>query len=100
MTSRLRIKPAALRDIQEIREDYERLSSDLAERFSSELLRVLEQIESMPTIYAPVDLNCRQVCLHRFPQVVTYMIDGETVVILAVLHGHRDPQLWKRRPKP
>ena len=97
MTYRLRIKPPAVRDILEIRNDYGAVSSDLAERFEFELLRVLEQIESMPTIHAQGDLNCRQACLRRFPQVVTYLLDGETVVVLAVLHGHRDPEMWKRR---
>ena len=100
MTYRLQIKPPAFRDIQEIRKEYQAISTDLAERFDSELLRLLEQIESMPTIYAQVELNCRQACLRRFPQVVTYLIDGETIVVLAVLHGHRDPALWKCRAEP
>jgi len=100
VTYRLKIKPPALRDIQVIRRDYEAVSPELARRFDAEILRALEQIESMPTIYARVHRNCQQVSLRRFPQVITYLIDGETVVVIAVMHCHRDPALWKRRTEP
>ncbi len=94
---RLRIKPGALEDIRELRLEYALISEVLAEGFSQELLRVLERIETTPELYALIELGCRQVRLNRFPHVVTYLIDGDRVVVLAVLHGRRKSKTWKLR---
>ena len=97
MTDRLRIKPEAVEDIRQIRDEYAAIADQLAERFSEELLRVLSLVETMPEAYAIVEREYRQVCLNHFPHVVAYIVNGGSVVVLAVLHGHRNPETWKRR---
>jgi len=35
--------------------------------------------------------------LRRFPYCVFYILEPNEIVVLACMHGHRDPQLWRER---
>jgi hypothetical protein len=39
----------------------------------------------------------RRALLHQFPYGVYFLFEAEAVAILAVLHSHRNPDVWKRR---
>ncbi|MCD5417498.1 type II toxin-antitoxin system RelE/ParE family toxin [Candidatus Bipolaricaulota bacterium] len=40
--------------------------------------------------------TCRAI-MHRFPFGVFYRIEGDSIVVVAVLHGSRHPKRWKER---
>jgi plasmid stabilization system protein ParE len=39
----------------------------------------------------------RRALLHQFPYGIYFLSEREAVVILAVLHSHRNPDVWKSR---
>jgi hypothetical protein len=42
-------------------------------------------------------MSLRRALLHRFPFGAFYVVDGDGAVVIGVLHGSRDPRLWKSR---
>jgi plasmid stabilization system protein ParE len=48
--------------------------------------------------FAPISsLGIRRILTHRFPYGVYFSVEGETIVIVAVLSTARDPAEWQRR---
>ncbi|HUE72597.1 MAG TPA: hypothetical protein VMP01_17055 [Pirellulaceae bacterium] len=49
----------------------------------------------MPELHAVVYKNVRQTLVRRFPYVVCYLFEDDKVFVVAVFHGHGDPDSWK-----
>jgi toxin ParE1/3/4 len=47
-----------------------------------------------------VDDSIRRAALHRFPYGIFYLVDGDTIRVLAILHRARSPEHWRRRSQP
>ena len=92
------ISLAFLPDVQpEIREAYrwyERQRKGLGKQFRAELKSVFARIQRMPTVFAPIHADVRCVVANRFPYVVYYRVLPDTVLVIAVLHRSRDPNVW------
>ena len=97
MSFQLVIKDGARRDISEAYRHYCDISSQLGVDFLDRLDEAFERIVSSPEFYARVLEDIRQMRVRRFPYVVSYLVENDRVVILAVLHGHRDPSEWQIR---
>ena len=97
MSFPLIIRPEAETDLIEARAWYEQQRDDLGSEFLTEIEDVFERIGKQPRLYAVEYKEVRRVALSRFPYVVYYRILDETVEIIAVIHGSRDPRLWKSR---
>jgi toxin ParE1/3/4 len=70
----------------------------LEEDFISEVGRVVDRITENPDLYREFDPPFRKAKTDRFPyQIVFVVIDGETVLIVAVMHQSRRPGYWKER---
>jgi plasmid stabilization system protein ParE len=39
----------------------------------------------------------RKAIPRRFPYLILYRSDGETITVIACMHAHRDPQSWMAR---
>ena len=88
----------------EVREDidsayawYEEQQTGLGERFLSAVSDVVQQIQSNPQVFGRVRGNVRAGLARDFPYVVYFRSEVTRIVIIAVLHGRRDPQIWMRR---
>jgi plasmid stabilization system protein ParE len=57
----------------------------------------LKRIELMPESSVQVFEDIRRAVVHRFPYSVFYRIEESQIVVLAVFHTKRDPQIWKVR---
>jgi len=95
----LRFRREVPDDIEEACRWYNEQRPGLRHEFLAELKASLARIAENPQMYATGYRSVRSARLHRFPYVVHYRIHGETVVVLAVLHGSRDPALWRRRAR-
>jgi toxin ParE1/3/4 len=62
-----------------------------------EVLRVLCAISGQPEEYPLVHKEIRRAVTRRFPFGVYYLIGRADLIVLAVMHGSRDPSSWKRR---
>ncbi len=80
-----------------MRDWYEQQQADLGSEFFTEIDDAFERIQDRPHLYAEEYKQVRRVGLRRFPYVVYYRIIEETVEIIAVVHGSRDPKHWQSR---
>ena len=82
------------REIQEAAEYYEAERAGLGDRFWREVDAHIRWILANPPIPRLRPGDYRRVNLKVFPYYIAYAIRGETIVLLAVAHGHRKPQYW------
>jgi toxin ParE1/3/4 len=97
MTFDVRLRPEAEQDLAEQARWYEDQVSGLGDRFLDEVLAAFSSIAESPLLYPTVYRNTRRVLIHRFPFGIYYKIEDATIVVLAVMHGSRDPRRWKVR---
>lgn len=97
MARRFVVQPQSELDIQAAAVWYEDQRSALGGRFLDELALVFRRIEENPRQFPVVKGEMRRALLHQFPYGVYFLFERETVAILAVLHSHRHPDVWKRR---
>jgi plasmid stabilization system protein ParE len=57
----------------------------------------LERIGQMPELHAVIYRDARRARVRRFPYNIYYRIRANRVEVIAILHGHRDPSVWKSR---
>lgn len=97
MNYELLIKEGAQADIREGFQQYTEISPHLGKDFLQRLDNAFAQILSGPEMCAKVYKEIRQKKIRRFPDVISYVLEVDRVVVLAVLHGHRKPKAWKGR---
>ena len=97
MTRRLIVRPEAELDIEEATSWYESRWPSLGVRFTDQLGQLLQQIANNPFQFPEVEHGVRRGLLHRFPYAVYFATAEEIIAVLAVLHQHRHPDLWKQR---
>lgn len=81
----------------EAMEYYDRASPGLGLAFLSEVERTMVRIMRDPEAWTKVSAHCRRCRTRRFPYGVFYSIEGDLVLISAVLHLRRDPASWRSR---
>jgi plasmid stabilization system protein ParE len=59
----------------------------------------IEGIETQPEIGAPArpDPQTRRVLVERFPYQVVYRLEGNEIVVVAIVHLKRRPGYWQHR---
>jgi plasmid stabilization system protein ParE len=68
-----------------------------AQKFSIELSHAVESVAENPQRWPRHLLNTRRFFLRHFPFAVIYRELPSTIQILAVAHGHRQPDYWRNR---
>ena len=76
---------------------YENRVSGLGSEFLLCIDAVLNAVSRNPLLYPQVHRNIRRALTRRFPYEVFFIVDGQCVVILAVFHAKRDPNIWRKR---
>ena len=94
---KLRITSNVRREIQEAAEYYEAERPGLGDHFWQEVDEYVRWILANPTVPRLRSGDYRRVNLKVFPFYIAYAIRGETIVLLAVAHGHRKPEYWMGR---
>ena len=97
MTLEIRLRTETERDLLEAASWYEGQQSGLGHRFLDEALKAFSAIAERPSLYPIVHRNTQRSLIHRFPFGVYYRVEGAVVVVIAIIHGSRDPQTWQRR---
>lgn len=91
------VKPAAQLEFDEAVDWYRKRSPQLAARFAFEVHRVFESICKQPQIYGFVSKNVRFARTDTFSYAVYFCVDETEVVVVAILHTSRDPELLQSR---
>ena len=76
---------------------YEDQKAKLGEDFLACVDSTLDRIEERPEAYRIVFQDFRRAIIHRFPYVVYYRIISSRIIVIAVVHGKRDPKTWQSR---
>jgi hypothetical protein len=78
---------------------YDGLLTGLGSEFAAEVRAGLRRIGEYPKAWPVVDDDIRRYRLNRFPYGLVYMLHESEIVVLAVMHLHRQPDYWKERSK-
>lgn len=76
---------------------YETQQPDLGRRFLASVQDAVNRIRLNPHLYPVVELNVRRCLAKTFPFGVLFKELPDKIVIMAVMHLHRDPDYWKTR---
>ena len=80
---------------------YNGQAEGLGLEFSNEVKATILRITEHPEAWSPISKRTRRCRTKRFPYGLIYQVRGNTLLIIAVMHLHREPESWKARiPKP
>ena len=97
MSRKLIIRPEAEADLTEAFEWYESRVTGLGLEFIRTVDSLFNSIIRNPQAYPVVYKSARRALTRKFPYEVFFMVDTDSVVILAVFHAKRNPQRWRER---
>lgn len=90
-------EPSVDLDVEAAFEWYENEQPGLGMEFLDELRAIYNRIADGPLKYQELRGGIRRALLRRFPYAVYFAIEGDIVIVVAVLHASRDPAEWQRR---
>jgi plasmid stabilization system protein ParE len=93
----LRYRPEVVADLDAARCWYEERSAGLGSGFIVECSESLARIQRNPEWVGVDAYGVRSLRIHRFPYVIHYRIEGEMIVVFAIMFGGRDPSAWQGR---
>jgi len=97
MSRRFIVRPLAEADIEDAARWYDDERAGLVDRFLVDVNRTFVRIRERPLQFPAVSGEVRRALLHTFPYAVYFRASDETVIVLAVLHLGRNPQVWRAR---
>ena len=97
MTRRIVLRPAARTDIDAAAAWLEERSPRAAARFWRAVDQTLQRIRENPLQYQRVIGSARRAPLRRFRYALFYFVTEDEVVVVACMHGSRDPERWQER---
>lgn len=89
--------PEARLEYREAAAYYEATRPGLGAAFTIEVESVIEQITAAPERWRHFEEDVRRCLARRFPYGVLYTIERDYILIVAVMHGSREPGYWKHR---
>jgi plasmid stabilization system protein ParE len=88
---------AAAAEFRDAHDWYEQRRPGLGEAFVQDVGHVILMMAENPTRFPVVSEDVRRAMARRFPYSIYFRFRDNVVVVLAVFHGRRDPNTWKRR---
>lgn len=93
----VKFHPNAESEMIEAAAYYEEQQPDLGRRFLASVQDAVNRIILNPHLYPTVELDVRRCLTKTFPFGVLFRVQPRRIVIMAVMHQHRDPDYWKTR---
>jgi plasmid stabilization system protein ParE len=94
---KLKLLKAAQTDVANAIAYYNAQELGLGADFASEVRKTIERILQYPKACSQVSKRTRRCQVNRFPYGVFYSLKNDIVVVIAVLHSHRQPRTWQTR---
>ncbi|MBI4746328.1 MAG: type II toxin-antitoxin system RelE/ParE family toxin [Deltaproteobacteria bacterium] len=91
------VRPEAEDDLKEVFVWYENNRTGLGHDFLLQVDAGINFIRRNPEIHPVEYRGARKHLIKRFPYKIIYFIEGRKIVVIAVLHGKRSPNLLKKR---
>jgi len=96
MIRRVIIRAEAKRDLREAKSWYQNISPDL-KRVVRRIGEAIALAQERPLAFQLVHRTFRRILVHRFPYALFYHPGEDCIVVVAVLHQARDPELLEDR---
>lgn len=97
MKYKIIVRPEAENDLKEAFSWYEDKREGLGYNFLLQVEAGLRFIERNPEVCPSEYKGARKHFIKRFPYKMIYLIEGETIIVLAVIHAKRSPNIIKKR---
>jgi plasmid stabilization system protein ParE len=97
MSFHLVFRRVAAREFEDATFHYGEKSVDLGIEFVAAITDTLDRIADNPYAYAIEHNKIRAATTPRFPYIIYFRVDCRQVIVLGVVHGARDPAIWKDR---
>lgn len=94
---RVEAEPLVETDIESSFEWYELELPGLGQEFLEEVRTAYLKIMDGPLKYEKLRSGVRRALTKRFPYAIYFVVEGQVIVILAILHCARDPAEWQWR---
>ena len=92
-----RLTPEADNDAQQAIRWYDERDSELGDDFLRKVIDCITSIEQNPQQFPVVHRQMRRALVRRFPYEILYEIENDEIIIYAIYHCARDPEVWQRR---
>jgi plasmid stabilization system protein ParE len=89
--------PEALAEFEAAALHYATIQPELAQRFVASNESAVGRLTDGPLNYSILEQDVRRCLARVFPYAVLYTIEPDYVLIVAVMHCHREPGYWKHR---
>jgi toxin ParE1/3/4 len=76
---------------------YEKERRGLGKVFRASLNDTIQRIRRSPLASAVVYRDLRRALVDRFPYGVFYRVQAGSIIVVGIIHGHREPSTWQRR---
>lgn len=97
MTLRIVFRRAAKSEFEDAAVRYDEQRAGLGEEFAIEIEQAVARAAAAPERYPIVFGDIRRTVARRFPYSVYFRVRQDSMVVLAVFHGRRNPAIWQRR---
>jgi plasmid stabilization system protein ParE len=97
MTRPVLFRPAAEREMLEAEAWFEERQPELGRRFRASVDETIERVREFPLAFPVVHGQKRRALVPRFPYAIYFALISDTIVVASVVHGHRDPAVWRSR---
>jgi toxin ParE1/3/4 len=89
--------PEARLEYLETIDFYESRRTGLGAAFTREVEATIQRILEEPTRWRIIEQDVRRCLTHTFPFGILYTVEEDSILIVAVAHGSREPDYWRRR---
>ena len=97
MKYRVIVRPEAEHDLKEAFSWYEDNRKGLGYDFLLQVDAGINFIKRNPDVHPIEYKGTRKHLIKRFPYKIIYLVEREKIIVLAVIHGKRIPDLMKKR---
>ena len=97
VTLPLTLSPAAEDDLHDATDWYDSQQPGLGDMFLRSVEATFARVERLPQSFPTVEDDIQSALLRRFPQAVFFRVREKRIEVIAVWHGHRNPDGWKPR---
>ena len=100
MKKRVRFLPETKAEFDEAADWYEARQKGLGKDFIRKVREVVLRIAGNQRLFPTVHEQIRQTVIERFPYSILYQDDSQEILVIAVFHSSRNPDVWKSRVGP
>jgi plasmid stabilization system protein ParE len=97
MVDTIKLTPEAKIDIQDAMEYYNLQEKNLGQQLFYYIDQAILKLLVNPFLFQKGYMGVRKCPTAKFNFAIHYFTEEKTIVILAVLHSSRNPQIWKNR---